>query len=57
MRLSRTHQKDRLAYTQVRNNLVSRGAEMAKQYYEAVQRVYAPDVLEHAAIRNVRLPK
>jgi len=49
LRLSDTHQNDRVAYTQAKSDFVRRVTSMAKQYYEKAQPTNAPDGLPRAS--------
>jgi GrpB-like predicted nucleotidyltransferase (UPF0157 family) len=49
MRLSDTHQNDRVAYTQAKSDFVRRVTAMAKQYYEKAQPAHTLDALPRAS--------
>jgi GrpB-like predicted nucleotidyltransferase (UPF0157 family) len=48
MRLSVTHQKDRVAYTQAKGDFISRVTEMAKRYYRKDKQSHGYDTLSSA---------
>lgn len=48
MRLSSTHENDRVSYTQAKSDFIRRITETAKRYYRKTQSAYAPDALPRA---------
>jgi GrpB-like predicted nucleotidyltransferase (UPF0157 family) len=48
MRLSSTHENDRVSYTQAKSVFIRRVTETAKRYYRKTQQAHAPDMLPRA---------
>jgi GrpB-like predicted nucleotidyltransferase (UPF0157 family) len=48
MRLSGTHQSDRVAYTQAKGDFVRRVTATARRYFGKAQQAHAPDTLPRA---------